>query len=113
MTRGFAILIIAAALAAGAMLHAQSVHSAEVQLKAAQQKAEVEGDLKGAIEAYKKIVANAGTNRAVAAQALVRMAECYQKLGDAQARKIFEQVLRDYADQAEAATIALARITGS
>ena len=73
------------------------------------QKAEVEGDLKGAIEAYKKVVANAGANRALAAQALVRMAECYQKLGGAQARKVFEQVLRDYADQAEAATISPGR----
>ena len=63
MTRGFAIGIIAVAVAAGAMLQAQSSRDTDVQLKAAQQKAEVEGDLKGAIEAYKKVVANAGANR--------------------------------------------------
>jgi Tol biopolymer transport system component len=94
----------------GVMLNAQSVRSADVEMKAAQQKADVEGDLKGAIEDYKKIVARAGANRALAAEALVRMAECYQKLGDAQARKIFEQVVRDYADQTDPVKLARARL---
>src|SRR6266508_2894974 len=110
MTRGFAIGIIAVALGAGAMLHAQSARSAEVQLKAAQQKAEVEGDLKGAIEAYKKVVASAGANRALAAQALLRMAECYQKLGDAEARRIYERVIREYGDQKELVALAQTRV---
>jgi Tol biopolymer transport system component len=112
MTRGFAIGIIVAALGAGAMLHAQSTRSAEAQLKAAQQKAEVEGDLKGAIEAYKKIVASAGGNRAVAAEALVRMAECYQKLGDAESKKIYERIVREFADQKDAVVVARARLAG-
>ena len=80
------------------MVNAQSPRSAEVQMKAAQQKAEVEGDLKGAIEAYKKVVAAAGSNRALAAEALVRMADCYEKLGDAEARNVYERIVRDYAD---------------
>ena len=42
---------------------------------------------------------------------LVRMADCYQKLGDAQARQIFEQVVRDYADQKDAVAIARTRLT--
>lgn len=61
---------------------------ADKLLASAQHKATVDGDLKGAIEEYKKIVAGAGTNRALAAQALVRMAVCYQKVGDAEAKKI-------------------------
>ena len=87
MKRALVIGITVVALGAGAMLNAQSPRSADVQMKAAQQKAEVEGDLKGAIEEYKKVVAAAGSNRALAAQALVRMAECYQKLGDAESRR--------------------------
>jgi hypothetical protein len=35
----------------------------------------------------------------MAAKALIRMAECYQRLGDAQARKVYERVLVEYADQ--------------
>ncbi len=38
------------------------------------------------------------------------MAECYQKLGDVQARKIFEQVVREYADQPDAVKTARARL---
>ena len=40
----------------------------------------------------------------------MRMAECYQKLGDAESRKIYEQVVKDYADQKEAVTLARARL---
>ena len=102
MTRGFAIGIIAAVLGAGAMLHGQSARSAEVQLKAAEQKAEVEGDLKGAIEQYKKLAQ--GGDRAVAAKALVRMAECYEKLGDTQSHTLYERVVREFSDLESAAT---------
>jgi Tol biopolymer transport system component len=105
--------ITVVALGAGVLVKAQSPRSAEVQMKAAQQKAEVEGDLKGAIEAYRKVVAAAGSNRALAAQALVRMAECYQKLGNSEARKIFEQVVHEYADQKEAVMLARARLGDS
>ena len=79
---------------------------ADVALRAAMETETVKGDLKAAIEQYKKIVAGAGTNRALAAQALVHMAECYQKLGDAEARKIYERLVRDFGDQKEAVTIA-------
>ena len=41
----------------------------------------VDGNLQAAIEQYKKIVAENGGNRVVAARALLRMAGCYEKLG--------------------------------
>lgn len=110
MKRAFVIGITVAALGAGAMLNAQSPRTVEAQLKAAQQKAEVEGDLKGAIEEYKKVVAAAGRNRALAAQALVQMAECYQKLGDAEAQKIYGRILEEFADQKSAVAEAHARL---
>ena len=66
----------------------------------------MDGDLAGAIEEYNTIVATAGINRTVAAQALVRIAECYQKLGDASANSTDEQILREYADQKDAADTA-------
>lgn len=46
----------------------------------------------------------------LAAQALVRMAECYGKLGDSQARTPFEQVIREYGDQAGAVAEARAHL---
>ena len=104
------VIGLAVASLGGGMLNAQSGRSADVELKAAQQKADVQGDLKGAIEDYKRIVTRVGVNRALAAQALVLMAECYQKLGDVEARKIFEQVVRDYADQTDSVKVARARL---
>jgi len=86
---------------------------ADVALRAAMETETVKGDLKGAIEQYKKIVASAGTNRTLAAQALVRMAECYQKLGDAQARAIYERVVREFGDQRDAVEQARARLAGT
>jgi Tol biopolymer transport system component len=83
---------------------------ADITLEKATRKETLEGDLKGAIELYRKAFSEAKNDRTVAARALVRMAECYQKLGDAESRKIYEQVLREYADQKEAVTTARAKL---
>jgi hypothetical protein len=112
MKRACVIGITVVGLIAGGMVHAQSPRSAEVQMKTAQHKAEVEGDLKGAIEQYKRIVAAAGNNRALAAQALVAMADCYQKLGDAEAQRVYQRIVRDYSDQKDTAALARSRLGG-
>ena len=81
---------------------------AEVALEAAIKKEMVDGDLRGAIEQYSKI-AQSG-NRAAAAKALVRMGQCQERLGEAEARKAYEKVVREYADQTEAAAEARTRL---
>jgi Tol biopolymer transport system component len=86
----------------------QASRSAEVQLKAALHKEQVEGDLKGAIEQYKKIAAQPGVGRATIATALLRMGQCYEKMGNAEARKAYERLVREFADQAE--IVAQARV---
>ncbi|HEX8029838.1 MAG TPA: hypothetical protein VF491_15300 [Vicinamibacterales bacterium] len=83
----------------------------EAQLKAAQHKAQVEGDLKGAIELYKELVGRSGTPRSVVAEALLDLAQTYEKLGVADARKVYEQILRDYIDQRTVAAMARERIS--
>jgi Tol biopolymer transport system component len=83
----------------------------EKLLARAHHKATVDGDLTGAIEEYKRIVATADS-RAAKAQALVSMAECYHKLGDAQATAVYRRVLREYPDQKDAVTVARGRIGG-
>ena len=107
MTRAVmvAVAVVLAVVLAGGALRAQDL---ERQFKAAMNTELVSGDLKAAIEQYRKVAD--GSNRALAAQALLRMAECYQKLGDAQARTIFERVVREFADQAAAVTLARARL---
>jgi Tol biopolymer transport system component len=86
----------------------QTPTDTEKLLAHAHHKAIMDGDLQGAIAEYRKIVASAGANRALAAQALVRMADCYQKLGDSQSRVIYERVVREYADQKDAVVVARA-----
>ncbi len=92
----------------------QKEASAAAQLQAAINKETVEADLSAAIKQYGAIVAEyAKTDRAVTAMAMVHMADCYQKMGDAESRKILKQVVREYADQKEAVTLARARLGGS
>lgn len=82
----------------------------ESMLGAAMHQAEVQGDLKGAIAAYQKVVATRGVSRKTAADALLRMGQCYEKLGDTESRKAYERVLREYADQKEAVVVARAHL---
>src|SRR6266542_325197 len=99
----FAIAMLAAAMPATAQKTPESM------LGAALHQEEVQGDLKGAIAAYQKVVVAAlGVSRKTTAEALVRMGQCYEKLGDSESRKAYERVVRDYADQKEAAAIARA-----
>jgi Tol biopolymer transport system component len=98
--------LLAAALAAGFPANQAKDDRAEVALQAALKKEAVDGDLKGAIELYQKIAQS--TNRAAAAKALLRMGQCHEKLGNAEARKAYERVVRDFADQAE--IVAQARV---
>src|SRR5438045_7873775 len=105
----FRFLIVAMMLACVVRPMAQS-SSAKALLEAARKAEVVDGDLKLAIQKYQHVVDVAGSDRAVAARALLRMAECYQKLGDAEAQKIFARVVREYADQTEAVAAARARL---
>src|SRR5262245_16397296 len=98
------------ALAAAAARPAAQQSKADVALRAAMETETVKGDLKAAIEQYKKIAA--GSDRVIAARALLRMAECYQKLGDAEAQRVYERLVREFADQKEAVATARARKIG-
>jgi Tol biopolymer transport system component len=107
----FAVAVMSLALSAPYSAQQARDNRAEVALQAAIKIETIDGDLKAAIEAYKRIVATYESNRPVAAQALARMGQCYEKLGAAEtqeARKTYERLLRDYADQSE--VVALARM---
>ena len=99
-----------AGLLATSLAIAQKDEQGEVMLQAAKQKQLVEGDLEAAIQLYKNILVNHSGNRAVAAKALLEMGQCYEKLGNTEARKAYERLVRDYGDQNEAAAQARARL---
>ena len=104
-----AVAIVAGLLTASSAI-AQKDDQAEVLMQAAHQKQLVEGQLEEAIQLYKRIVQEHSGNHAVAAKALLEMGQCYEKLGNTEARKAYERVLRDYADQNEAAAQARTRL---
>ena len=111
----FVFAVAAMCLALSAAYSAQQARDtrAEVALQAAIKIETIDGDLKAAIAAYNKVVATYESNRPVAAKALVRMAQCYEKLGAAEvkeARAAYGRVVRDYADQAEIVAQARARL---
>jgi dipeptidyl aminopeptidase/acylaminoacyl peptidase/Skp family chaperone for outer membrane proteins len=95
--------LIATSIAGALLAFAAGVAAqvgAEVALRAAIEKETVKGDLKGAIDQYKKLAQ--GKDRTVAAKALVHMGQCYEKLGDAEARNAYERVVKEFGDQKEA-----------
>lgn len=106
-------IVVLAALASSGTVRAQQ-RPQEIALQAAVRTETVAGDLKKAIQQYQEIIDKYGkTDRAAAANALVRMAECYQKLGDQQARALFERVVREFGDQARAAETARTRLASA
>ncbi len=82
---------------------------ASAQLRAAMHREAVQGDLNGAITEYRRL-ADGSTDRAVQAQALLRLGSAYEKLGRPEARETYERVVRSYADQPKVATAAKARL---
>lgn len=90
----------------------QQRDQAQRELRAAMNMVLVDGDLPAAIELFKAIaVRYEKTNRQVAATAVLQLAECYQKRGDSsEAQKIYERLVRDFADQKDIVTTAQARL---
>jgi len=76
-------------------------NDAEALLGAAIHQEEVEGNLDGAIASYKKFLSQYGNNRPLAAKAQYHMGLVYEKLGNAEARKAYEEVVQKYADQSD------------
>jgi Tol biopolymer transport system component len=99
--------IVAALLLSAAA--AQSQDKAEAGLKAAMDKEVVDGNLKAAIEQYKTLAQ--GQNKSVAARALLRLGECYEKQGNADARKTYEQILSRFGDQKQVVEQARTRLS--
>jgi Tol biopolymer transport system component len=103
------LIAILAALVSIAGIARQS-EDPGVLLRAAIEKEEVDGDLQAAIDLYKQIIAKHSDSRAIAAKALLRLGGCYEKLGREDARKTYQQLLSQYADQEEIARQARSRL---
>jgi len=98
-------LLLAAASAAGA--------DEEMQLQSAIHREVVLGDLKGALEQYRAILAEPAKSREVAARALFQIGQCEEKLGQRrEAFAAYSHVTSEYGDQAAVVSEARAALTG-
>ncbi|MDA2925049.1 tetratricopeptide repeat protein [Acidobacteria bacterium AH-259-L09] len=104
------ILVLVIGLVFVAVLSGYTQQSAKQLLQSGLYKEDVKGDLDAAIQIYRTIIQDFPDNRSVASKALLQMGQCYEKLGKAEARKAYERVLRDYADQQEQVAAARARL---
>ena len=107
ITAFFCLLITLASLVMVRPAFPQSA-TAGVRLQAGIAKEDADGDLKSAMEIYQKIADDRSAPREVRSRALLRLAGCYEKLGQ-QAQKIYEQLVHDFGDQ-PAATQARSRL---
>jgi Tol biopolymer transport system component len=73
-------------------------------------KEDVEGKLEEAIAVYQEIIKKFPQDNPVAAKAWFHIGLCYEKLGNREAQKAYQQVLINYADQKEVASQARSRL---
>ena len=107
----FLLLALTVTVGAGLLAATQkSPQQAEVLFESAKQKEVVEGKLQEAIQIYQRIVQEYSANRPVAAKALLRMGQCYERLGQGDARKAYERLVREFGDQTESVAEARARL---
>ena len=64
-------------------------------------KEEGEGSLREAIDLYKSVADNTQADRTLRAKALYQMGSCYEKLGQQDARGVYEKLVANYSDQPE------------
>src|SRR5215467_9948809 len=110
MKRTFASTVILCGVLALTVVAGQKQSRPEALLGAAIHQEDAEGNLESAIASYKKFLAQYANNRPLAAEAQYHLGLAYEKLGNAEARKAYEQVVRNYSDQSELANDARKRL---
>jgi Tol biopolymer transport system component len=70
------------------------------------------GDLRGAIAIYERIVREFTADRPLAANALVQLGSCYERLGSTEAERAYQRVVREFGDQTEFVAQARTRLAG-
>ena len=68
------------------------------------------GKLDSAIALYQRVAREAGSNRALAARALLSLGRVYEALGRTEARAAYRRLLHEYGDQRDLAALARARM---
>ena len=84
--------------------------SASVLLQEGLYAEETEGNLNAAIKVYERVLKDFPKSRAQAAEALLRIGLCYEKLGKQEAQKAYQRLIKEFADQLEPVAQARTRL---
>ena len=103
------LVFVSLILTASVISAQQAGETPEVLLERAIQLETVDGDLQAAIPLYQKVVLES-SERSVAARAQLRIGLCYEKLGNSEARKAYQEVLNKFSDQSDVTEEARARL---
>ena len=111
-TRFFIPMAVAIGLAAAVCtaLALQNSSQHQVLFEKAKFTMETKGDLKGAIELFEEIIKKYPNERDYAANALLYIGMCYEKLGKSEARSAYSRLLQDYGDQTQPVKEARSRL---
>jgi len=90
-------------------LHAGS-SNAKLNFEKALLLEEANGQLQEAIALYQKVVTEAASDEALAAQAQLHVGMCYEKLATEEARKAYQAVVEKYPSQQEVVRVARERL---
>ena len=111
MSCRFPAVALVVALAASPLGGAATDGDFEKQIEAAIHREIVLGDLAGAMEQYRAILAEPGVTRPVAARALLETGECLERLGKGkEAYNTYLRVVGEYGDQAAIVSRARTRL---
>lgn len=117
MTHGrfHTLLMLTGALVIGAVSIAFAVGgrqaaSPEALLGRAQHQQDVESDFNAAIATYKQVIASPKAPRALVARALLLMGACYEQLGNVEAKRAYERIIREFSDLGDTASAARGRL---
>src|SRR5262245_21387078 len=91
-------LVVGGIAIAGGAAHAQREAEPDIRLREALHKEQVEDDLAGAAKLYERIAADHQAPRAVAAQALLSLGRCHERLANREAQNVYERIVDQFAD---------------
>ncbi|HVR43657.1 MAG TPA: hypothetical protein VMS56_09455 [Thermoanaerobaculia bacterium] len=101
------LVLLTLALSLSSSARAEKAHDLYQQALVAERAA---GDLKRAISLYERAVAAAGSDRELAAKALIQIGRAYETLGKAEAKKAYQRVVEEFGDQKDAVVTARTRL---
>jgi Tol biopolymer transport system component len=104
------IFLVAAALCVLPSITTAQQNKAEQMYQQVLYDMEAKGDYSKAIESFKQVMIKFPNEKATVAKALLNIGGCYEKLGNSEALKAYERILRDFKDQTQVVAEARARL---